>query len=157
MLFSLIFEYPPMRAKYSYNVVSRHSQSICRQTLVSPLLFLQLLSSAPPYLSPSSFIPSGPSGSFPLVLPITSARSPRRSAIHPYDRRCCYLVPFPPKFSPFFCRALPYIYCPPPNMMMLYARASPPWYSILLVEITRCCSESHLRTRVCSGCVRTII
>jgi hypothetical protein len=31
-------------------------------------------------------------------------------------------------------------------MMMLYARVSPPWYSILSVEITRCCSESNNRS-----------
>lgn len=57
MLFSLIFEYPPMRAKYSYNVVSRHSQSICRQTLVSPLLFLQITILCPSLTLPLFFYP----------------------------------------------------------------------------------------------------
>ena len=35
--------------------------------LVPPFFFSKLLSSAPPYLPPSTFYPSGPSGSFPLV------------------------------------------------------------------------------------------
>jgi len=58
-----------------------------------------------------------------LVHPVSSpsfmsARSSGRSAIHPYGPRLLSSLSI-------FCRALPYI-SSPPNMMMLYTRASSP-------------------------------
>jgi len=40
------------RAKYSHNVVARHSRSICRQTLVPPSLFLRVTIPPPLPISP---------------------------------------------------------------------------------------------------------
>ena len=117
----------PARAKYSHNVGARHSQSICRQTLVSLPLFLQVTTLRLSLSLRLYFYCSGPSGSFPLVLPITSARCSRRSAIHLYDRPCCYLFHFPLFFFSLFLSGATIYLLPPPDMMMLYALTLVPY------------------------------